>query len=160
MAPNIDPVCGMKVADDTPHHVEHEGQHFRFCSRHCLDKFQANPAAYIKPKVPAPAVHVPVVAVTYACPMHPEVVRSEPGDCPICGMALEARNNTAMPDRLETQHLSRGRRVFYGFLAVAGFFLFTEHRAHALGILPYLLLLACPLMHLFMHHGHGGHGRH
>jgi hypothetical protein len=25
------------------------------------------------------------------------------------------------------------------------------------GVLPYLLLLACPLMHLFLHHGHGGH---
>jgi hypothetical protein len=51
----------------------------------------------------------------------------------------------------------RNRWVFYGFLAVAGFFLFTEHRAHVLGVLPYLLLLACPLMHLFMHCGHGRH---
>jgi uncharacterized membrane protein len=47
--------------------------------------------------------------------------------------------------------------VLSGFLAIAGFFLLTEHTAHVLGILPYLLLLACPLMHLFMHHGHGGH---
>jgi hypothetical protein len=62
-----------------------------------------------------------------------------------------------MPDQHETQHLSRARWVLYGFLAVAGFFLFTEHRAHVLGILPYLFLLACPLMHLFMHHGHGNH---
>lgn len=46
------------------------------------------------------------------------------------------------------------------FLVIAAFFLFTEHRAHLFGILPYLLLLACPLMHLFMHHGHGGHGHH
>lgn len=44
------------------------------------------------------------------------------------------------------------RWVFAGFLLVAGFFLLTEHRAHALGALPYLLLLACPLMHFF---GHG-----
>ena len=51
----------------------------------------------------------------------------------------------------------RSRWVLYGFLAIGGFLLFTEHRAHALGLLPYLLLLACPLMHLFMHHGHGGH---
>jgi hypothetical protein len=43
---------------------------------------------------------------------------------------------------------------------VAGFFLFTEHRAHLLGILPYLLLLACLLMHLFMHHGHENHAGH
>lgn len=56
----------------------------------------------------------------------------------------------------------RAKWVLIGFLAVAGFFLFTEHQAHVLGILPYLLLLACPLMHLFMHggHGHGGHGHH
>ena len=45
-----------------------------------------------------------------------------------------------------------------GFLAVVAFLLFTEHRAHVLGILPYLVLLLCPLMHLFMHGGHGGHG--
>ena len=45
-----------------------------------------------------------------------------------------------------------------GFLAIATFFLFTEHRAHFFGILPYLLLLACPLLHLFMHGKHGGHG--
>jgi hypothetical protein len=42
--------------------------------------------------------------------------------------------------------------------AVAGYFLLTEHLAHTLGALPYLLLAACPLMHLFMHHGHDGHG--
>jgi len=47
--------------------------------------------------------------------------------------------------------------VLVGFLAIAGFFLWTEHRAHLLGILPFALLAACPLMHLFMHHGHG-HG--
>lgn len=49
---------------------------------------------------------------------------------------------------------SRTMWAFIGFAAVAAFFLFTEHRAHLLGVLPYLLLLACPLMHLF-HHGHG-----
>ena len=42
--------------------------------------------------------------------------------------------------------------------AVAGYFLLTEHLAHVIGVLPYVLLLACPLMHMFMHHGHGGHG--
>lgn len=48
--------------------------------------------------------------------------------------------------------------VLLGFLAIIGFFLLTEHRAHVFGILPYLLLLACPLMHLFMHRRHGKHG--
>jgi len=41
-----------------------------------------------------------------------------------------------------------------GFLVVAGVLLLTEHRAHVLGALPYLLLLACPLLHVFHHHGH------
>ena len=42
-------------------------------------------------------------------------------------------------------------------VAALGFFLFTEHRAHLFGALPFLLVLLCPLMHLIMHHGHGGH---
>ena len=42
--------------------------------------------------------------------------------------------------------------------SVAAYFLLTEHLAHVIGALPFLLLLACPLMHVFMHHGHGGHG--
>lgn len=43
---------------------------------------------------------------------------------------------------------------------IAAYFLLTEHRAHVVGALPLLILLACPLMHVFMHHGHGGHGQH
>ena len=46
------------------------------------------------------------------------------------------------------------------FLAIAAFFLWEEHRAHLLGIVPYALLLLCPVIHLFMHRGHSGHGRH
>ncbi|MEQ1803847.1 MAG: DUF2933 domain-containing protein [Burkholderiaceae bacterium] len=49
--------------------------------------------------------------------------------------------------------------VFIGFVAVAGFFLFTEHRAHLMGTLPFILLALCPLMHIF-HRGHGGHHGH
>ena len=45
-------------------------------------------------------------------------------------------------------------------LAVIGFYLATEHTAHVLGVLPYVIFLACPLMHVFMHHGHGGHAGH
>lgn len=52
---------------------------------------------------------------------------------------------------------SRSGLVFLGFAAIAGFFLWEEHKARILGILPYALLLLCPLMHLF-HGGHGDHG--
>ena len=57
------------------------------------------------------------------------------------------------------QHRARGTHwYFLGFLVIAGYFLFTEHRAHVLPYLPFLLLLACPLMHFFMHRGHGNGG--
>ncbi|CAB3820210.1 DUF2933 domain-containing protein [Achromobacter denitrificans] len=41
-------------------------------------------------------------------------------------------------------------------LALAGYFLWAEHRAHVSQWWPYALLLLCPLMHVFMHKGHGG----
>ncbi|MEW6313878.1 MAG: DUF2933 domain-containing protein [Pseudomonadota bacterium] len=65
-----------------------------------------------------------------------------------------------MVGELEKRYLSKGRLVFVGFLVFALLLLLTEHRAHFFGILPYLILLACPLMHLFMHHGNGGYDQH
>lgn len=53
---------------------------------------------------------------------------------------------------------ARGRWILPGFALIAGYFLVTEHRAHVVQYLPFLLVLACPLLHLF--HGHGGHGGH
>jgi hypothetical protein len=67
---------------------------------------------------------------------------------------------------METQHHSRRNKntrfnlALIGFLLIAAFFLFSEHRAHFFGILPFLLLLACPFLHMYMHGGHGeGSGR-
>nr|WP_230333638.1 DUF2933 domain-containing protein [Thalassolituus oleivorans] len=45
-----------------------------------------------------------------------------------------------------------------GLIVAASYFLLVEHRDHLLAFLPYVILLACPFMHLFMHHGHGDHG--
>lgn len=70
---------------------------------------------------------------------------------------------------MEHDHARRGAELRSGLpsrwfvcaaVAVIGFYLYTEHRAHLLGALPWLILLSCPLMHMFMHHGHGGHGGH
>jgi hypothetical protein len=56
---------------------------------------------------------------------------------------------------------SRAGLVLIGFVIIGGALLFTEHRAHVLGFLIYLPILACPLMHFFMHGKHGhGHGYH
>lgn len=50
--------------------------------------------------------------------------------------------------------------VFVGFLVIAGYVLILEHGTHLAPYLPWLILLACPLMHLFMHHGHGSQKQH
>ena len=68
-----------------------------------------------------------------------------------------------IPERspmLESRARSRSWWAFAGFIAIAGFLLLTEHRAHLFGALPFLLLLACPFLHMFGHGGHGGHGNH
>ena len=84
-----DPVCGMKVDRSTARHMaEHAGERFYFCSGRCKEKFEAAPEAYLADR-PAPE---PMPAGTiYTCPMHPEIEQVGPGDCPICGMALEPK---------------------------------------------------------------------
>lgn len=55
---------------------------------------------------------------------------------------------------------SRTKVALIGFLLIAGVYLATEHTAHLFSALPFLLLSACLLMHVFMHGGHGTHGDH
>ena len=70
---------------------EYDRTTWHFCSQKCRDKFAADPAHYLtgahkkqaEQAPPAPA------GTQYTCPMHPEIVRDAPGDCPKCGMALE-----------------------------------------------------------------------
>jgi len=97
------------------HRAERAGTAYYFCCAGCRDKFLADPDTYLRraaqPKAaaaPAPAAatvaphipaHIPLAAAhprkqaaigaTYTCPMHPEVRQTLPGNCPLCGMALE-----------------------------------------------------------------------
>src|ERR1700721_2302947 len=86
----LDPVCGMTV---DPHASAHRQAFLRrayyFCPAGCRAKFTADPEKYIGSEAgkPAPA-HVPEGTI-YTCPMHPEIRQAGPGNCPICGMALE-----------------------------------------------------------------------
>jgi len=90
-----DPVCGMTVDPaTTPHHADHAGTAYHFCSAGCRTKFIADPAKYVHPK---PTLRAEPVAVgtIYTCPMHPQIRQIGPGSCPICGMALEPETPSA-----------------------------------------------------------------
>ena len=88
-----DPVCGMSVdAAKTPHHADHAGTTYHFCSAGCRSKFISDPERYLGP--PAPPTDV-APGTIWTCPMHPEIRQDHPGACPICGMALEPATVTA-----------------------------------------------------------------
>ena len=92
----VDPVCGMLVDPATARHkIEHDGQTFYFCSERCRAKFADDPAKYVHGTVQqAPRADVPEGTI-YTCPMHPQIRQVGPGNCPICGMALEPELATA-----------------------------------------------------------------
>jgi Cu+-exporting ATPase len=88
-----DPVCGMRVATNSPRHAEHRGTRYFFCSDRCRTRFIGAPERYLPGNDgsnPPSSDHKPVAAGTvHTCPMHPEVRQIGPGHCPKCGMALE-----------------------------------------------------------------------
>ncbi|MCG7361300.1 heavy metal translocating P-type ATPase [Roseomonas sp. ACRSG] len=78
----------------TPHHAHHGGAAFHFCSAGCKSKFEGDPGKYLTAEKAA-APTATEKATIYTCPMHPEVRQQGPGNCPICGMALEPLEVTA-----------------------------------------------------------------
>ncbi len=125
-----DPVCGMQVEPSTSHGgtLVHEGVKHAFCSPSCRSEFDAAPERYSsrsspvarpccgsgKKSEPTPATGPPSAVKprqTYTCPMHPEIIRDGPGDCPICGMALEPR--TVKLGDSDDAHLRNTTRRFW-----------------------------------------------
>jgi P-type Cu+ transporter len=118
---HIDPVCGMSVQPPAAGSWKHRGQTHYFCCRSCLEKFRAEPGAYVgegaasrwagarsaslshPTSEPVGGAH----PTKYTCPMHPEVMQVGPGVCPKCGMALEPMAPTATegpdPELLDMQ---------------------------------------------------------
>ena len=86
-----DPVCGMGVeASVAKFRVERGGATTYFCSERCKSKYLADPDKYAIPSVAELPASAPTTqGVVYTCPMHPQIRRNAPGDCPICGMTLE-----------------------------------------------------------------------
>jgi Cu+-exporting ATPase len=117
-----DPVCGMTVDPATAkHRHDHDGTTYYFCGGGCREKFVADPAAYLEPG-DRPAVEAPPGA-KWTCPMHPEIVRDGPGDCPICGMALEPMT-VSMDEGPNPELIDMSRRFWIGLvLAVPVFVL-------------------------------------
>ncbi len=85
-----DPVCGMTVTDQSSHQSAHLGRTFFFCTTKCKTKFDANPMQYMKVSAEKSKVLPVTAGAIYTCPMHPEIRQDQPGNCPKCGMTLEA----------------------------------------------------------------------
>jgi Cu+-exporting ATPase len=135
-----DPVCGMQVDPATARggSLVHDGTTYYFCNPRCRERFAAEPGRYLseraatvsgalptahhahaphhlqaEPKAPlAKATASAPSARKYVCPMHPEIVRSEPGACPICGMALEPAT-ISLEEEQENPELTDMRRRFW-----------------------------------------------
>lgn len=111
-----DPVCGMSVDPHTAvHRSEHAGKTWYFCSSGCQSKFEDDPEKYLNEKS-EPAEPV-APGTMYTCPMHPEIRQQGPGDCPICGMALEPEEVSL--DQGPSEELTDMTRRFWIGLALA-----------------------------------------
>ncbi|XOZ34366.1 heavy metal translocating P-type ATPase [Halomonadaceae bacterium KBTZ08] len=126
-----DPVCGMTV---DPHTAEHRSQHagrtWYFCSEHCKSRFESDPDHYLSGEEQATEPVPP--GTMYTCPMHPEIRQEGPGNCPICGMALEPEQVTA--DTGPSEELTDMTRRFWigAVLALPVFLL--EMGGHLIGL--------------------------
>jgi Cu+-exporting ATPase len=125
-----DPVCGMGVDPATAKHATvHGGETYYFCAARCREKFEADPEKYLSPE-PKPAEPIDEHAV-YTCPMHPEIHQEGPGDCPICGMALEPMVPSAHTAR--SPEMSYMARRFWLGLALTLPLFSMEMGGHLLG---------------------------
>jgi Cu+-exporting ATPase len=105
-----DPVCGMTVIPEkAAAKVAHAGKTYHFCSKRCAERFSHEPEKFLAAHGaagmhlgPAEVEHASMQhsgaaasrledpkKARYTCPMHPQIVRIGPGNCPSCGMALE-----------------------------------------------------------------------
>ena len=135
-----DPVCGMDVDPATcTRTIVHDGETYYFCNDKCVSLFKANPAEFIgdaaKSAQQRSAEHAAPPGTKYTCPMDPEIVRDEPGACPICGMALEPMIPTAAGAEEPNPELADMTRRFWVGLALAvpvlAMTMLPQHMVHA-----------------------------
>tara|TARA_R110000787_G_scaffold181008_3_gene293164 strand:+ start:100016 stop:102382 length:2367 start_codon:yes stop_codon:yes gene_type:complete len=109
-----DPVCGMTVALNAgkPSHV-HDDKTYHFCSEKCHDKFVGDPEHYLSGAHKKDVKSAPK-GTQFTCPMHPEIIRDAPGDCPKCGMALEPMGVPAGDEGPNPELVDFKRRFWIG----------------------------------------------
>ena len=91
----VDPVSGAVVHKPAARWMaKWEGLRVYFESEENLHRFEADPQAWAD-RLEAPAQPAAAKGTKWVCACHPEVVADAPGDCPICGMALEPMAGTA-----------------------------------------------------------------
>ena len=120
-----DPVCGMEVeAESAAGRSNYAGQVYYFCSSSCHSRFNACPENFVEgknaavhltgaPETNSPTQEIPLGAI-YTCPMHPEIERDRPGECPICGMALELKTISAESSEDNSELIDMTRRFWIG----------------------------------------------
>lgn len=166
-----DPVCGMTVEPNSAAgSYDHDGQSYYFCSQRCLTKFKDAPQSFVNQalhrdfgdkqshvavKARAEVAVPPSSRAQYVCPMHPEIVRQEPGSCPICGMALEPRTVT-LEEEANPELVDMTRRFWVGVafsvpIALLAFSEFIPGQPLQRAVSPHLLnwiqlILATPVV--------------
>ncbi|MCR4374445.1 MAG: heavy metal translocating P-type ATPase [Acidobacteria bacterium] len=116
---HIDPICGMTVDPTTNKggSFEHAGTTYYFCSQGCRTKFESDPEGWLKRGPKGMGQAVPMTqdpkTQTWICPMDPEIRESKPGDCPICGMALELEVSSMSAEEPENHELKDMTRRFW-----------------------------------------------
>src|SRR5581483_9690564 len=126
----LDPVCGMSVNPETAkHEAEHHGHRYLFCGPRCRERFVAEPGRFLAPEQPPRPVSE---SGQWTCPMHPEVLRDDPGPCPLCGMVLEP----LVPQATEEANpeLADMTRRFWACLALSAPLVLLEMGGHLAGL--------------------------
>jgi P-type Cu+ transporter len=146
-----DPVCGMTVNPrETRHFSQHAGKTWYFCAARCREKFENDPTHYLDG---SPTEQKTLPGTLFTCPMHPEIQQQGPGDCPICGMALEPEEITADSEP-SAELLDMNRRFWLGLMLALPVFILemSSHFLHTDSLIsPQVsnwvqLLLATPVV--------------
>ena len=148
----LDPICGMTVDSATPFQCVRDGETFFFCCESCRNRFLAQSASSDDGKLApdhsccnthsAPPLDNATASGAYVCPMCPEVRQDHPGDCPVCGMALEPEMVAAHQPEDTTELHDMTRRFWFAAALSSPVFLHSmTHMASGAHLISGLLQL-------------------